>query len=192
METAPKVRQRKMADSNPAQELQQLLEAMARSVVDEPQNITVCTAQGRGFAHFEIRCSKTALSKLESLKRSIQTVIHVAGSARKTRITIKFHEQPVHEAKAPRASGLEPSKELENLVLTMAQSMADRPDEVVAFPGDGDGFSHYDVRCDHKDVGALLGTRGAHVDAMRKLLEAAGKIRNIRASIHVMARDGND
>lgn len=183
-------RQKKMDPSrNPSQELQELLEVMARSIASEPHLVTVAGAHGRGFVHFEVRCPSDTREELESRYQEMRSLMQVAGSVRRTRITMQLVEHTVPVGEAP--DEVDPSKALERLVLTMARALADMPDDVVVFPADGDGFSHYDVRCDTKDVGALLGGRGSHAKAMRALLEVAGRRRGIRASLHIMARDGN-
>lgn len=174
---------------DPSNELRELLETMTRSVVGGSQAVTVFMAEGKGFIHFEIRCPKSDLSVLERYQSDLYVLMKVAGTARKTRITMQFHEQSVHEASDSQTA--DPSKTLEKLVLTMTRALADRPEEVVVFPADGDGFSHYDVRCESKDVGALIGSRGSHAGAMRNLLEEAGRSLGIRASLHIMGRDGN-
>lgn len=180
-------RQKKMNHSQ--EELQELLEVMARSIASEPHLVTVAGARGHGFVHFEVRCPSDARDELESRYQEMRLLMQVAGSVRRTRITMQLVEHTVPVGEAP--DEVDPSKALEHLVLTMARALADMPEDVVVFPADGDGFSHYDVRCDTQDVGALLGTRGSHAKAMRGLLEIAGKRRGIRASLHIMSRDGN-
>lgn len=170
------------------QELQDLLETIVQCLAGPNHGVSVFPASGKSFVHFEVRCQAEPLRKIRGLRDQILTVMYVASSARKLRTTVKLHEQSVHSAPPPSDT----SETLENLVLTMCRALADRPEEVVVFPGHGEGFSHYDVRCESRDVGTLLGTRGAHVGAMRRILEASGDARGLRASLHIAARDGND
>lgn len=173
---------------DPAQELQDLLETITRAVVGN--QATVFPAKGRGFIHFEIRCSKDAHSVLRRHHDALRTLMMTAGAARRTRITMQLFEQQSLTAVTKLIE--KPSAQLEQLVLTMARALADLPEEVVVFPADGDGFSHYDVRCDNGDVGALIGNRALHANAMRSILSAAGDAVGVRASLQIMARDGND
>lgn len=86
----------------------------------------------------------------------------------------------------------DPVKELELMLSTIARGIVDRPDDIVIFPAAGDGFVHFEVRCDNNDVGALVGKRGIYADAIRTLMQAAGAVRNTRVTLQVMSRDGDD
>lgn len=81
--------------------------------------------------------------------------------------------------------------ELEHLVETIARSIVDKPDEILLKAARGDGFVHYEVHCHDDDAGALIGTRGKYAEAIRMLLQAAGSVRKIRVTIHIMPRDGD-
>ncbi len=85
----------------------------------------------------------------------------------------------------------DPFDELANLVLTIAKTMVDLPDEIVIKTARGDGFVHMEVYCHDKDVGALIGQRGKYADAIRMLVEVAGSVRKIRVSLRIMPRDGD-
>lgn len=78
------------------------------------------------------------------------------------------------------------------MLAAIARGMVDRPDEVVIFPAPGEGFVHFEVRCDNDDVGTLVGRRGAHVDAIRTLMMIAGAARKCRVTLQILSRDGDD
>lgn len=179
-----------MPVGSPAEELQALLGAMVRGIVVDPGNIEVFKAEATGFVHFEIRAPESTLSAIPpKVRDDIRQLMLAAATGRRTRVTMKWvtEDRPLHEA-AERGDGIE---ELNELVLTISRNLVDRPDEVVAFPAKGDGFVHFEVRCDDRDVGAMIGRRAANVDRTRSVVEAAGRIRGIRTSIHVTGRDGS-
>jgi len=82
--------------------------------------------------------------------------------------------------------------ELEAMLSSMTRSIVDSPDDVVICPAEGRGFVHFEVRCDNDDVGTLVGRRGAHADAIRTLMMAAGAVRGIRVTLQILSRDGDD
>lgn len=182
MERARRQKRQISPDRKPALELESLLVTITKGI---SSGVKVVPAKGQGFVHFEVRGATNSIETLKKHHKSISTIMKVAGRVRRTRITMQFHDQGLEEVEI---SGTE---DLEKMVSEMSRSMADRPDDVVVFPAIGDAFIHYDVRCDRDDVGSLIGGRGAHVSAMRSLVEAAGEARGIRATIHVMARDDN-
>lgn len=174
-------------DRDLERELQELLEAMTFGIVaDLPA--TVACAKGRGFMHFEIRCTKEAHDALRNGRDAMHTMMKVAGAVRRIRVSLQFVEQELHKARSSEKEP--PQRVIEALVLTMAKALADKPEEVVVFAADGDGFSHYDVTCDRSDAGTLIGSRATHANAMRGVLSAAGLARRMRASLQIMARDG--
>lgn len=83
------------------------------------------------------------------------------------------------------------AKELEEMILAMSKNIVDQPDELTVVPAVGSGFIAFEVLCDPRDAGALIGRRGAHAEAMRTLLMAAGTARNIRVSVQFASNDGN-
>lgn len=182
MERARRQKHQISPDRKPALELEALLVTITKGVA---AGVQVVRADGQGFVHFEVRGTPDSVETLKRHHKSISTIMKVAGRVRRTRITMQFHSQALEEVEI---SGVE---DLETMVSAMARSMADRPEDVVVFTANGDSFIHYDVRCDRDDVGSLIGGRGAHVSAMRALVEVAGESRGIRATIHVMARDDN-
>jgi predicted RNA-binding protein YlqC (UPF0109 family) len=101
----------------------------------------------------------------------------------------KVKEIPMNApATVPKKTSIE---ELEAMLLTMTRGIVDSPGDVVVFPAPGDGFCHFEVRCDNSDAGTLIGTRGKHAEAIRTLMMAAGAVRKIRVTIQILGRDGN-
>jgi len=88
----------------------------------------------------------------------------------------------------PKKSAIE---ELEEMLLAIARGIVDSPDDIVVFPAPGDGFVHFEIRCDNNDTGALIGARGKHADAIRTLMMAAGAVRRTRVTLQILGRDGN-
>lgn len=84
----------------------------------------------------------------------------------------------------------DPFTELENILVTMSRGLVDNPAEIVISPGRGDGFIHFEVRCEDRDLGALIGKRGSHADAMRTVLSASAAVRNLRVTVQFLSRDG--
>lgn len=82
--------------------------------------------------------------------------------------------------------------ELEKMLLVITRSLVDHPEEIVVFPAPGEGFVHFEVRTDNRDVGTLIGRRGSHADAIRLLMMAAGGVRKMRVTLQIMSRDGED
>lgn len=81
--------------------------------------------------------------------------------------------------------------ELREMLETMAKSIVDQPEDIVIFPAPGDGFVHFEVRCDQRDAGTLIGRRGAHAEAIRTLMMAAGAVRGLRVTLQILGRDGD-
>ena len=80
--------------------------------------------------------------------------------------------------------------ELENILMTMSRGLVDNPDEIIISPGQGDGFIHFEVRCEDRDLGALIGKRGSHADSMRTILSASAAVRGLRVTVQFLSRDG--
>lgn len=78
------------------------------------------------------------------------------------------------------------------MLSAITKGIVDHPEEIVIFPAAGDGFVHFEVRTDNRDVGTLVGRRGAHADAIRTLMMAAGAVRGYRVTLQVLSRDGDD
>lgn len=97
------------------------------------------------------------------------------------------------EATKNKTSSADPIEELESMLMTMARNIVDRPDDITiypAVPARGSSFVAFEVHCDEKDVGALIGRRGTHAEAMRLLLTAAASTKGMRATVQFLSRDG--
>lgn len=186
----PALRETRVSD--PAAELEELLLAMSRGIVPDPDVVTIAKAEAKGFVAFEIRAPEKTLAKISTRHREdIRGLMMAAATSRRTRVIMKFHSDgdvPV------RAIDLDaepdPVKELEDLLLLIGRSLVDNPDEVVVFPAAGDGFVHFEVCCDNNDVGAMLGRRASNAERIRTIIEAAGEVRQFRTSLHISGRDG--
>jgi len=77
------------------------------------------------------------------------------------------------------------------MLSAITRTIVDHPDELVIFPAAGDGFVHFEVRVENSDVGTLVGRRGAHADAIRVLMMAAGAQRGIRITLQILGRDAD-
>lgn len=86
----------------------------------------------------------------------------------------------------------DPFEELEGLLMHMAQMIVDKPEEVVVNPARGRGFVAFEVICDDKDTGTLIGRRGKHAEAIRTMMMAAGAVRDIRVTVQIVSRDQDE
>ena len=84
-----------------------------------------------------------------------------------------------------------PVEELEEILRTIARGIVDDPDEVVILPAAAAGFVHFEVRVANDDVGTLVGRRGAHAEAIRTLMMAAGAVRKYRVTLQILSHDGD-
>lgn len=95
-------------------------------------------------------------------------------------------------AMSPKTKGKPDSvEELRDMLATIARGIVDQPEEIVIFPAPGQGFVHFEVRCDNNDAGTLIGKRGVHADAIRTLMMAAGAVRDMRVTLQILGRDGD-
>lgn len=85
----------------------------------------------------------------------------------------------------------DPYAELEIMLKTMATMIVDAPREVIVHTAINrqDNFVAYQVICNERDAGALVGKRGKYADAMRLLLMAAGMVRGVHVNVQFMSRD---
>lgn len=81
-------------------------------------------------------------------------------------------------------------EDLEEMLRAMSCRLVDRPDEVVVLPARGTDFCAFEVRCHDDDLGALIGRRGAHAEAMRLLLSAAAMARKLRVTVQFLSLSG--
>lgn len=80
--------------------------------------------------------------------------------------------------------------DLEEMLRSMATRIVDKPEELLILPATGTDFVHFEVRCADSDLGALLGRRGTHADAMRLLLSAAATARKVRVTLQCISLEG--
>lgn len=97
----------------------------------------------------------------------------------------------MHEPAMVPQKGKTAQDELREMLETMARGIVDQPEDIVVFPAPGDGFVHFEVRCDNRDAGTLIGRRGVHAEAIRTLIMAAGAVRNLRVTLQILGRDGD-
>jgi predicted RNA-binding protein YlqC (UPF0109 family) len=81
--------------------------------------------------------------------------------------------------------------ELREMLEAIAKGLVDQPEEIVVLPAPGDGFVHFEIRCDHDDVGTLLGRRAVHAEAIRTLMMSAGAIRSLRVTLQILGHEGD-
>jgi len=86
----------------------------------------------------------------------------------------------------------DPFMDLEELLLHMARMVVDKPEEVVVNPARGKGFVAFEVICDDRDTGTLIGRRGKHAEAIRTMMMAAGAVRDIRVTVQIVSRDQDE
>lgn len=82
-------------------------------------------------------------------------------------------------------------EDLEEMLRSMSRRLVDNPDDVTVLSAKGTGFIHFEVRCEPGDLGALIGKRGVHAEAMRTLLSAAAAVRGIRVTMQCLSREGD-
>lgn len=77
--------------------------------------------------------------------------------------------------------------EIENMIDVVCRSLVDHPESVLIERATGRGFVAFEVFCKPSDVGALIGKRGVHADAMRTLLIAIGTARGLRVNVQFLS-----
>jgi len=85
----------------------------------------------------------------------------------------------------------DPHEDLQELLEAMVTRLVDRPDDIVIKTmkaADGSSIT-FEVFCDEDDVGAVLGSRGRHAEAMRTLLTAAAAAMRTRVYVQFLSRD---
>lgn len=182
----PAIQESAAVKRDPVDELENLLLSIAKSVIPANYQVSVSTAKGPGFAHFEVRCAEEQVGRLKRLRDPINKIMLASARARRIRYTMNVLAQP------GTVTAVEEQLDLEKLLGIITRSLVDDPDQVVVIPAPGDGFVHYEVRCEQTDVGALVGSRGSHAEAIRAIMERAGELRDSRVSLHIMGRDGGN
>lgn len=76
------------------------------------------------------------------------------------------------------------------MLSSMVKPLADHPEEIIIDVAQGTEHVAFEVVCEERDVGALVGHRGAHAKAIRLLLMRAAASRSIRVTVSIIGRDG--
>lgn len=69
---------------------------------------------------------------------------------------------------------------------TIAKSLVDKPNDVRITEIDGDKTTIFELRCDAKDVGKIIGKSGKTVGAMRVLLNSMAAKQGRKAVLEVV------
>jgi predicted RNA-binding protein YlqC (UPF0109 family) len=75
---------------------------------------------------------------------------------------------------------------MKELVETIIRAMVDRPDEVVVTEVQGQHACIIELVVAKEDVGKVIGKRGAHAQALRTLISAAGGKRKKRYVLEIV------
>lgn len=84
----------KRISPDPYDELEAMVLAMSKMLVDHPEEILVRTARGNGFVAFEVVCNETDAGTLIGSRGkhadAMRTLLMAAGAVRRIRITVQF------------------------------------------------------------------------------------------------------
>ena len=84
----------KQNEKDPFVELEELLEHMAKVIVDYPEEVVVNPAIGNGFVAFEVICAPsdtgTLIGRHGKHADAIRTMLMAAGAVRKIRVTVQI------------------------------------------------------------------------------------------------------
>jgi len=75
---------------------------------------------------------------------------------------------------------------LKELILFIAKSLVDKPDEVEVEDFDEDGATVYELTVAEDDLGKVIGKQGRTARAMRQLLQAASSKQHKRAVLEIL------
>jgi predicted RNA-binding protein YlqC (UPF0109 family) len=75
---------------------------------------------------------------------------------------------------------------LNELILYIAKSLVDRPDEVEVEDFDEDGTTVYELTVAEDDLGKVIGKQGRTARAIRQLLQAASSKQHKRAVLEIL------
>jgi predicted RNA-binding protein YlqC (UPF0109 family) len=75
---------------------------------------------------------------------------------------------------------------LNELILYIAKSLVDRPDEVEVEDFDEDGTTVYELTVAEDDLGKVIGKQGRTARAIRQLLQAASSKQQKRAVLEIL------
>jgi hypothetical protein len=73
-----------------------------------------------------------------------------------------------------------------DLILYIAKSLVDKPDEVEVEEFDEDGTTVYELTVAEDDLGKVIGKQGRTARAMRQLLQAASSKQHKRAVLEIL------
>ena len=75
---------------------------------------------------------------------------------------------------------------MKELILFIAKSLVDKPDEVEVEDFDEDGATVYELTVAEDDLGKVIGKQGRTARAMRQLLQAASSKQHKRAVLEIL------
>ena len=91
---APNLEKVMAQQTDPFVELEELLDHMARSIVDKPEEIVINPARGRGFVAFEVISDDddtgTLIGRRGKHAEAIRTMMMAAGAVRDIRVTVQI------------------------------------------------------------------------------------------------------
>ncbi len=73
-----------------------------------------------------------------------------------------------------------------DLILFIAKSLVDKPDEVEVEEFDEDGTTVYELTVAEDDLGKVIGKQGRTARAMRQLIQAASSKQHKRAVLEIL------
>ena len=75
---------------------------------------------------------------------------------------------------------------MEDLVLYLARSLVDKPDEVQVMRTERDGAVVFELRVAEEDVGKVIGRQGRIARALRTIVRASGAHHHERALLEIV------
>ena len=75
---------------------------------------------------------------------------------------------------------------MKDLILYIAKTLVDKPDEVEVEEFDEDGTTVYELTVAEDDLGKVIGKQGRTARAMRQLLQAASSKQHKRAILEIL------
>jgi hypothetical protein len=90
---------------SPVQELEFMLSAITRGIVDHPDELVIFPAAGEGFVHFEVRTENSDVGTLVGRRGmhadAIRTLMMAAGAQRGVRVTLQILSRDGDDRFAP-------------------------------------------------------------------------------------------
>ena len=75
---------------------------------------------------------------------------------------------------------------MEDLVIYLARSLVDNPDEVAVTRAERDGATVFELRVAEPDVGKVIGRQGRIARALRTIVRASGAHQNERVQLEIV------